>query len=280
MSDTIEPGIYPGMSQAEYNALPGVHWSVLRRFKKSAMHARTMELKPPEPTAPMELGTAFHRLVLEPKSFEEEYIIVPEDAPRRQGKANLEWWARFDEEHKGKGRLKKKELDELLAMKAGLYANERAAELLNDPKALREVAVIWDDPKHKVRCKGKLDLVAQWQGISIVADVKTTRDASAHWFARDLDTYDYAGQIVWYVDALNVLSPLEGAERVPYFLAVENDEPWCGVVYELGAASRDQARIDAGKYLDRYVEATNEGRWPGYPDGVIELPSWSFKYED
>jgi exodeoxyribonuclease VIII len=286
MTEEIGPGIYPGMSQAEYNRIPGLHWSVLRRFKKSAKHARSEELHPPDPTAAMEFGNAFHRLVLEPDRFAEEYVVRPEDAPRRQGKANLEWWAKFEEANKGKAVLTKKEMDELAAMRNGLFENERAAELLSDPKALREVVVIWDierpgEKKAKnIRCKGKLDLVTRWRGLSIVADVKTTSDASPHWFSRDLDKFDYAGQIVWYTDGLNSVKPLEGAERVPYFLAIEKEQPHDAVVYELGQASRDQARIDAAKYLDRYIEARDANNWPGLPDGTIELPSWAFKYEE
>jgi exodeoxyribonuclease VIII len=282
MAEEIGPGIYPGMTQAEYNRIPGLHWSTLRRFKKSAKHARSQELHPPDATSAQEFGNAFHRMVLEPDRFAEEYVVRPEDAPRRQGKANLEWWAKFEAANEGKAVITKKEMDELTAMRDGLFENERAAELLTDRKALHEVVIVWDVERNgkKIRSKGKLDLVARWQGLSVVADVKTTSDASPHWFSRDLDKYDWAGQIVWYTDGLNAVSPLEGAERVPYFLAIEKEAPHDAVVYELGQASRDQARVDAGKYLDRYVEASEADYWPGLPDGTIELPSWAFKYEE
>lgn len=271
----VEPGIYPGLTYSEYDQIRGLNWSVLRRFKKSAAHARAEQLAPPEPTEDMDTGHALHTLVLEPASFDERYVIVPEDAPARRSKADKEWWAVFNEENKGRERIRPAELAELRRMRDGLYANPRAAELLTDPRALREVVIVWDDPEYGVRCKGRIDLVSRWQGVSIVADVKTARDAGQWSFGKDIDTYDYAGQITWYRDGLQAVRPMQGGERIPYFLVIEKEEPYCGVVYELGQASREAGRAAARRFLARYVEAERTGQWPGYPDGVIELPSYA-----
>ena len=275
----IGPGFYPGMSNEDYRQARGTNWSVLRKFKKSAKHARAAQLKPQPPTKEMVLGQAFHALVLEPERFAKEFVKVPEDAPRRQGKANMEWWERFDKENGGRLRISDSDWTEIHCWRTGLYDNPRAAELLNDPKAYRECAIVWDDPETGIRCKGRLDLVARWQGISVVADVKTTQDATPFSFGKDLDYFDYAGQIMFYLDGLNTIRPLGGGERVPYFLAVEKQEPFDAVVYELGQASREQARINARTYLTRYAEAQKHGAWPGLQDGVIELPAYAFKYE-
>jgi hypothetical protein len=277
----VEPGIYPGLTYNEYDQIRGLNWSVLRRFKKSAAHARAEQLAPPEPSDDMDFGNAFHTLVLEPAKFDERYVIVPEDAPARRSKVDKEWWAVFEEENKGRERVKPVELAELRRMRDGLYANPRAAELLTDPRALREVVVVWDwidtsvPGGYSVRCKGRIDLVSRWQGVSIVADVKTARDAGTWSFGKDLDTYDYAGQIVWYRDGLQSVRPMQGGERIPYFLVVEKEEPFCGVVYELGQASREAGRAMALRLMARYVEAERSGLWPGYPDGVLELPSYA-----
>jgi hypothetical protein len=273
----VEPGIYPGLSYAEYDQIRGLNWSVLRRFKKSAAHARAEQLAPPEPSDDMNFGQAFHTLVLEPSKFEERYVLVPEDAPARRSKVDKEWWAVFEEANKGRERIRQEELAELQTMVNGLYANRRAQELLTDPRALREVVVVWDwsDGKTTVRCKGRIDLVSRWQGVSIVADVKTSRDAGPWSFGKDLDSYDWAGQIVWYTDGLQTVRPMQGGERIPYFLVVEKEAPFCGVVYELGQASREAARAQARRLIGRYVEAERTGLWPGYPDGVIELPSYA-----
>jgi exodeoxyribonuclease VIII len=275
MNGATEPGIYPGMSEAEYRATRGWNWSVIRKFKRSAAHARVEMLAPPEPNEEMTFGHAFHRLVLEPDTFEREFVVVPEDAPRRQGKANMDWWAQFDEANKGRGRLTSKEAATLFSMRDGLLANPRVAELLAQPRALRELVVVWDDPEFNVRCKGKLDLVAPWKGRTVVADLKSERDASDWWFAKDLDTYDWAGQIVWYTDGLQRVAPVQGGERIPYFLVVEKEPPFAAVVYELGQASREVARAQGRELLRRAVQAERDGLWPGYRDGLIELPTYA-----
>lgn len=263
------------MSEVDYRATPGWNWSVIRKFKRSAAHARSAQLEQPEPSDEMNLGNAFHCLMLRPGDFENEYVAVPPDAPRRQGKANLEWWSAFEAANPGKARLTAPEMSDLLAWRDGLLSNARAAELLAAPRALREVVVVWDDEEFGVRCKAKLDLVAPWRGRTVIADLKTTRNAESWSFAKDLDTYDWASQIVFYRDGLQTVAPVQGGERIPYFLAVEKEPPYCGVVYELGQASRDAARSQAREMLRRAVEAEREGRWPGYPDSVIELPTYA-----
>lgn len=268
------PGVYPGMTYDQYDRLRGLNWSVLRRFRKSAAHARSEMVEPPEPTEAQDFGQAFHRLILEPDRFADEYVLVPEDAPTRRSNAGKQWWDIFKEETKGKSRLMPGQWAELQRLRESVYQNATAAELLADPRALREVAVVWDDPATGVRCKGRLDLVSRSQGRSVVVDVKTDADASAWRFAQHLDAYDWAGQIMWYVDGLQAVAPMRGGERIPLFVAVEKEPPYCCVTYELGQTSREVARQHARRYMSRYVEAQRTGLWPGYEDAVIELPGY------
>jgi PDDEXK-like domain of unknown function (DUF3799) len=272
--EDVPTGIYPGLTYDEYDRIRGVNWSVLRRFKKSAAHARSEMIEPPEPSEAMEFGQAFHRLVLEPSRFDEEYVLVPDDAPTRRSNAGKAWWEAYEEQTKGKTRLTSKAWEELQRLRAALFANATAAELLSDPKALREVAVVWDDAETGERCKGRLDLVSRSTGRSVVADVKTDADASAWKFSAHLDSYDWAGQLQWYVDGLQTVAPMRGSERVPLFVVVEKEPPYCAVVYELGRTSRDVARQHARRYMSRYIQAQRTGLWPGYQDAVIELPAY------
>lgn len=268
----VAPGFYPGLSYDEYDRIRGLNWSVLRRFKKSAAHARSEQIEPPEPSEEMEEGNALHTMLLEPGRFTTDYVIVPEEAPTRRSNAGKAWWEEFERATAGKTRLTSDQLERIQRWRDSVYTNALATELLNDPRALKECVIVWDDPEFEVRCKGRIDLAAPSQGRSIVADVKTTIDAGPWWFGKALDDYDWAGQIMWYTDGLQTVRPLQGAERIPYFIAVEKKAPFCTVVYELGQSSREVARQQARRYMQRWVEAERQGFWPGYPDAVIELP--------
>src|SRR5262245_33279620 len=236
--EDVPPGVYPGLSYDEYDRIRGINWSVLRRFKKSAAHARSEMIEPPEPSEAQEFGQAFHRLVLEPARFDQDYVLVPDDAPTRRSNAGKQWWAVYEEQTKGKTRLTSAQWQELQRLRDSLMRNALAAELLSEPKALREVVVVWDDQEAGERCQGRLDLVTRSVGRTVVADVKTDMDASARKFSYHLDDYDWAGQIQWYVDGLQSVAPVRGGERVPMFIVVEKEPPYCCVVYELGLVSR------------------------------------------
>jgi exodeoxyribonuclease VIII len=84
-----EPGIYDGISNAEYHGGPGESKSTLDLVRKSPAHHRAARVEreaandnePRKPTPAQFIGTAFHALLLEPQEFARSYTLAlrPQD---------------------------------------------------------------------------------------------------------------------------------------------------------------------------------------------------------
>lgn len=81
----MKPGIYEGISNAEYHGGEGVSKSGLDLVRRSPMHYKAVRMaaNDNEPTPAQAIGTAAHSIILEPKEFAKEYCLGlrPQDAP-------------------------------------------------------------------------------------------------------------------------------------------------------------------------------------------------------
>lgn len=81
----MKPGIYEGISNAEYHGGEGVSKSGLDLVRRSPMHYKSVRdsANDNEPTPAQAIGTAAHSIILEPKEFAKEYCLGlrPQDVP-------------------------------------------------------------------------------------------------------------------------------------------------------------------------------------------------------
>lgn len=84
----MQPGIYDGISNAEYHSGPGESKSLLDLVRRSPVHYAARKVaandnEPHTPTPAQMIGTAFHALLLEPKEFAKDYCLAlrPQDVP-------------------------------------------------------------------------------------------------------------------------------------------------------------------------------------------------------
>lgn len=81
----MKPGIYEGISNAEYHGGEGVSKSGLDLIRRSPMHFKAVRMaaNDNEPTPAQAIGTAAHSIILEPKEFAKEYCLGlrPQDVP-------------------------------------------------------------------------------------------------------------------------------------------------------------------------------------------------------
>lgn len=88
----MKPGVYEGISNAEYHGGPGISKSGLDLIHRSPMHYHAVVTADNDhtPTPAQELGTAAHALILEPEVFTETYCLalrrsdVPEAIEERE----------------------------------------------------------------------------------------------------------------------------------------------------------------------------------------------------
>ena len=88
------------MTIKEYHAHPALSRSRLWLLHESPQKFKWAEEHPEPPTAAFKLGAAFHKLALEPDTFDEEYAVAPSlDRRTTDGKA---LWEKFVHDTMGK----------------------------------------------------------------------------------------------------------------------------------------------------------------------------------
>ena len=146
---------------------------------------------------------------------------------------------------------------------------------------MAEVSIFTVDHATGVRLKIRPDYClkpcAQFPN-GLIIDGKTTTDASATGFARQVWNLDYGLQAAFYT---MVFQQVFGTKGRPAFLwlAQEKEAPHAAAYYSAGA--------DLVNYWDKRIAATlpaiarcqQSGVWPGYPETVTELalPAWAEK---
>ncbi len=145
------------------------------------------------------------------------------------------------------------------------------------------------DPVTGELCRVRPD---KWLANGVIADVKTTNDASPEGFVSSLHKWRYHVQHPFYLDGINTALDQMEARGEPFtelarpksfvFLAVEKtarvvDGQAFGVgVYMLDAESVDIGRQTYRAQLNSYAACRKSGKWPGYGDRIqpIALPAW------
>lgn len=273
---TRAPGVYPDISNHDYHEGPGISNSGLSvLIDYSPLHYWDRRLnpdrpRPSEPSPQLVMGSALHKYVLEPLSFDDEFILEPEGIDRRtkDGKAR---WAEFQLQAGGKGILSADMLERVRGMANALMNHPTARRLLESGQV--EQSLYWNDPETGVLCKARPD----WMADVFLVDLKTTTDASLAEFQRSIHNFGYHRQAAFYLQGLSHLFGDKHANFV--FLAVESQRPFAVAPYAIDDASLARGRAEIRKALALYARCLETNTWPGYHEAVtaISLPPWAFK---
>lgn len=254
------------MSHEDYLAMPGVSASTLVKYKRSAYHGHYFETHPEELTDSKEFGELVHTMLLEPKRFAEDYVII-DTSPRRGTKS----WQELEEMYFGKHIIKADEAIELRVIQENWDKNKDVQGLLKG--ADREVSCFWVDHEYREQCKCRPDI---WKrDVKILADVKTTTNAAPGAFRRQIEDLGYYMKAGWYMDGVSALG--ERAEEFA-FIAIETKLPCCIAVYCLDPSSIELGRREMRDLLKLYRTCKSLGEWPSYPSLTdIGLAPWAKK---
>ena len=88
------------MTNREYHADPAISKSDLDQIHRSPMHWQYRKTHPPEQTPALLVGSAVHKMILEPSGFADEFAVAPETD--RRTKAGREAYQAFQESATGK----------------------------------------------------------------------------------------------------------------------------------------------------------------------------------
>jgi exodeoxyribonuclease VIII len=255
------------MTTAEYRSHPAVNFSTLKAILKSPAHYQAALHEDRVETPAMLLGTLAHSMILEGKELDTMAAIKPPglNLATKEGKAWKE----------STGSLPIISNDDAIAldgMARALAQNIHAVALLAGCNQ-RETPIVAS--VRNVECKGLIDAHGTNGEDWVIADLKTTDDASPEAFARKVANYHYDLQAELYK---SLLAQHHGIESEPsfYWIAVEKTAPYTCAVYD----SSDWI-VSGERKLETALETLKEcrasGKWP-QPYGGINLltrPAWA-----
>lgn len=256
------------LSNADYHAHPAVSKSGLDQIRRSPLHYWNRYLNPDRiiepPTPAMILGSALHARVLEPALYNDEYIVAPEGIDRRTKEGKLRW-ADFEAESEGRVILKAEDALQIESMAAAVHRHPAARAILRLPGKC-EQSYFWTDETSGEKCKCRPD----WHSDDrqLIADVKTTEDASPRGFMRSVMKYRYHVQAAFYSQGI-------GAEQF-VLIAVEKKSPFAVAVYATPLELFERGLHESRQDLQALAECRAKNHWPGYGDEIQKLvvPPW------
>lgn len=261
----MRPGIYSGVSSADYHADPALGSTSLKTLATRTPAHYQHDKAHPKTSDAFTLGTAAHSLILE---HDTSGIVVVE-ADNWLTKAAKE--AKAAALAEGKQPLLTKEWAQVQAMRDSVMNHPQARALFTGHRP--EESVFWDEDGLELKCRPDA-----WQP-TVLMDLKTTVSADPRDFSKTAHTFGYHQSAAHYIDGVKVAT----GDALPfYFVLVEKTAPYLVSVVEL-----DWEAIDLGRGLnDRakriYRECVATGNWPGYPTAEpVALPAWAvYETED
>ena len=259
-------------SNKEYHASPALNKSRLHRFSVSPQWFKYCEEHPEEDSEALIVGGAFHKLVLEPDGFDNEYVVAQHiDRRTNAGKAA---WAELCESGK---QILTADQFALVSTMRDAVKNNRFASFLSEGEI--EQSYYFTDDLTGIDCKVRPDCFKRIGGRGCIIDFKSVRSAATADFIRDAIKLGYDLQAAMYKTGV------EKEYGIPcdfVFVAVEKEPP-----YMINILQADDLFLRRGgdlfrEYLGLYKRCTETGYWFGYNgefDAInnLGLPAWLAK---
>lgn len=253
------PGIYAGISNADYHANPALGSTSLKTLAtRTPAHYRHDKAHPKFSDA-FTLGTAAHSLILEDDLS--GIVVVTADNWLTKSAKELKAMALAD----GKQPLLSKEFDQVMAMREAVKQHPLARAAFTGHEA--EQSVFWEEDGLMLKCRPDA-----WQP-GVLVDLKSTLDANPSEFGKIAAKFGYHQSAAHYIDGVKAAT----GEELPFkFVLVEKTAPYFVSVVELDieAINIGRALNDRAKRI--YRECVESNTWPGYPNAdLISLPMWA-----
>lgn len=249
----------------QYHALPYASSTAIRALMKSSpAHAKAGLVDSDSPS--LRLGTAVHAAVLEPHRYDGLVRVEPKvDRRTKEGKA---LWESFElSMMPGQVRISQEQAAIVSAIKERVWNSAACAALLDEAQQ-REVSVFSE--VEGVMCKCRCDAF----GNGLVVDVKTTSGlATQDEFSKALWNFGYGIQAAFYRMVLDRAGLR--ADRFAWIVC-ETNPPHGIACFSIRSGTLDYFEPAIEQALRTWSDCETSGRWPSYPDEVmeLELPPW------
>lgn len=226
----------------------------LKQMGRSPAHCRYAMLSGiDEPSLTKRLGSAVHSLLLGGK----ELIVYPGKV--RRGKE----FDAFAKENTDKIICSRSEYETANRTADAVRSDRLASDVLFARGNRYEQTIMWSWLGRSRRCTPDVN------GPDMLAELKTTRDASSDRFKWDVLRYGYCTQLVDYSNAL--LETRGHAPRDVYIVAVEKSPPYVVATYRVMKRDMELAERQLRAWMERLLVCEQTGIWPSYCASVLDL---------
>jgi len=247
----------------KYEDMPGIRRSELWKINKTPRHFRYEMDHPSEPSPSLLFGILAHKMILEPDTFDSEFIVAPVvDKRTKEGKAI--WSDFFD--YCNDNNLEPITAEDYVRIKdmaIAIRAHKTASQLLNGE---HEKIFSWVDQMTDELCKVKVDCLTVYQGRKYIVDYKTTDSCEDGKFERACRKYGYKFQAGMYREGVfqNTLEQYGFA-----FIAQEKTAPYTVRVYFCDEEFINEGYDQFRTLLGIYHNCKETGNWYGYGDSEL-----------
>lgn len=259
------------MTEQEYREHPALSRSSLWNLEESPQKFKYEELNPSEPTEALLLGQVFHKLVLEPDTFDEDFVLEPTiDKRTKDGK---EQYQAFLASIGNKTVVSPK-----IAAKAGDMAravsdSKLASALLQGE---HEKCYFWEDDMTGVQCKCRLDSLRAIKDKLLVVDLKSASTANTEKWIRDSIKFGYDVQVAMYSEGVKANY---GVKPDFVFIVVEKEPPYAVNIFKATEDYYNYGYDHFRSLIGLYKHCFDTNEWYGYMGesetiNDLTLPSW------
>jgi hypothetical protein len=278
LAEVTEPGVYE-LTEAEYHADPVPGGSLSASGAKLLLPPSCPALyryrrDHPLIKAEFDFGTAAHKLVL--GAGQPICRLSYDDWRTKAAQA-----ARDEARAQGYVPVLEPDWQRVEAMAAAIRAHPVAGQLFDPARGTAEQSLFWQDPDYGIWRRARPDWILNPRSIGgrfVIADYKTTTDASPAAIRKTIANLNYHMQAAWYTDALEQFYDLG-----PAFLFVfqEKTPPYLITIAELDDDATRAGRARNRDACEIWRDCTQAGVWPGYTDDIelITLPPWAARTE-
>ena len=260
------------MTELEYRSHPAISRSELWRMHESPEKFKWYNEHPAEPTPALLFGQVVHKMLLQPESFQTEFVVAP--AVDRRTKAGKDEYAAFAETVGDRTVISVDDYNKALDMVTAVRMSPLANKLLAGEK---EEPFFWTDEFTGTDCKCRVDCLTEIGDNPVIVDYKSASDASNDSFMRDAMKYGYTLQAAMYSDGVE-----KNLGRKPLFVFIvqEKAEPYCVNILQADTAFVEYGYDQFREFLGIYKYCTETDDWYGFlgKSGVINtlsLPGWA-----
>lgn len=252
------------ITSQEYSDAEGIRRSELYTIiSKTPMHFLYESTHPKEDTPALLFGRAAHKAILEPDTFDNEFIKgISVDRRTKEGKAT---WEQFVSSVGNREVISPDDMDKIRDMKAVIDHDVNASKFLNGK---HEQTYFWTDDATGEKCKVRLDCISEVDGKKYIVDYKTTDSCADRDFERAVRRHGYKFQSGMYREGY-FQNTFEEVGFV--FIAQEKTAPYAVRVYICSDEFLEEGYTLFRQAIGTYHECKVTNHYWGYegPDNEV-----------